>query len=170
MQRLRRAAAAQARGLLRVLLLRLGAVSADSGGARQRRGFNLLRRKSVMTNLTVHSSADWVANKRTYLLAWWLPHAGLIAGLFVVVPARTAIWTIALAWMGMACLLNARRCGRTHCRYTGPYYLAAIVPVLVLGFGFIAANFYGWIALGAVIVTGSKVIWWATERAWGRFS
>jgi len=28
--------------------------------------------------------------------------------------------------MGTACILNARRCGRTHCRYTGPYYLAMI--------------------------------------------
>jgi hypothetical protein len=64
--------------------------------------------------------------------------------------------------------LNGRRCGRTHCRYTGPYYLAMIVPVLALGF--ISSGIYEWIALGVVIVGGSKLIWWATERAWGKFS
>jgi len=70
----------------------------------------------------------------------------------------------------MACILNARRCGRTHCRYTGPYYLAMIAPVLVLGSGIVAAGIYGWIALGVVIVGGSKLIWLATERTWGKFS
>ena len=55
-----------------------------------------------------------------------------------------------------------------HCRYTGPYYLAMIVPVLALGF--ISTGIYGWVALGVVIVGGSLLIWWATERAWGKFS
>jgi hypothetical protein len=29
---------------------------------------------------------------------------------------------------------------------------------------------YEWVALGVVIVSGGKLIWWATERAWGKFS
>jgi len=94
----------------------------------------------------------------------------MVAGLLVDVPARTAIWTIALVWKGTACLLNARRCGRTHCRYTGPFYLVMILPVLALGSGMVSSGSYGWVALGAVVILGSKVIWWATERAWGRFS
>ena len=65
---------------------------------------------------------------------------------------------------------NARRCNRTHCRFTGPYYLAMIIPVLALGSGMISAGIYGWIVLGILILGGSKLIWWATERAWGRFS
>jgi hypothetical protein len=76
----------------------------------------------------------------------------------------------ALIWMGTACILNARRCGRTHCRYTGPYYLAMIAPVLVLAFGIVSADFYGWLLFGALILAGSKAIWWATERTWGKFS
>ena len=60
--------------------------------------------------------------------------------------------------------------GRTHCRYTGPYYLAMIVPVAVLASGIVAANFYGWLALVALIVFGGWIIWWTTERAWGQFS
>jgi hypothetical protein len=39
-----------------------------------------------------NASVDWVGGTRTKLLAWWLPHAALVAGLLAVVPARTAIW------------------------------------------------------------------------------
>lgn len=117
---------------------------------------------------TAETSRDWLASTSSNLLAWWLPHAAMLAGLFAPVLVRVVIWTVALLWMGTACILNGRRCGRTHCRYTGPYYLAMIVPVL--GLGVISSGIYEWIALGAVIVGGSLLIWWATERAWGKFS
>jgi hypothetical protein len=94
----------------------------------------------------------------------------MLAGLYFPIPIRAIIWAVALLWMGTACIMNSRRCGRTHCRYTGPYYLAMIVPVVVLGFAVISSGIYGWIALGVVIVGGSKLIWWATERAWGKFA
>ena len=113
-------------------------------------------------------SRDWLASTSSSLLAWWIPHAALLVGLAIPIPARVAIWAVALLWMGVACILNSRRCRRTHCRYTGPYYLAMIVPVLAAGF--ISSDIYQWIALGVVIVGGSKLIWWATERAWGKFS
>lgn len=123
-----------------------------------------------MANDTIRTSNDWLDNRRTNLLAWWIPQAAIVAGLFVPVPIRANIWIIALIWMGTACLLNARRCGRTHCRYTGPYYLAMTAPVLVFASGLVSADFYGWLVLGVLILAGSKVIWWATERAWGKFS
>src|SRR5438128_5507228 len=123
-----------------------------------------------MASDTVQSSRDWLRNPRTNLLAWWIPQAAILAGLFVPAPVRSAIWIIALLWMGTACILNARRCGRTHCRYTGPYYLAMIAPVLVLTSGIISPGFYGWLGLAVFILAGSKIIWWATERAWGKFS
>ena len=72
--------------------------------------------------------------------------------------------------MATACILNARRCGRTHCRYTGPYYLAMIVPTFVLGSGIVSVGIYGWLVLAGIILLGSKLIRWSTERAWGKFS
>jgi len=121
-----------------------------------------------MANELVHE--DWLGSPRTNLLAWWLPQAAILAGLLVPVPARAAVWSVALLWMGLACILNARRCGRTHCRYTGPYYLVMIVPVLVLAQNIPVATIYGWLALAMLILAGGKIIWWATERAWGKFS
>ena len=116
------------------------------------------------------TARDWLASTRSSIVAWWLPHAALLGGLLVPAPGRAIAWTAAMVWMGLACLLNSRRCGRTHCRYTGPYYVAMIVPVLLFGSGIIAASIYERIALGLVIIGGSKLIWWAGERRWGTFS
>jgi hypothetical protein len=119
---------------------------------------------------TVETYRDWLRSPRTSLFAWWVPQTGIIVSLFLPISLRTSIWIVALIWMGTACILNAKRCGRTHCRFTGPYYVAMIVPVLALGSGILHADFLGWAALAVVILLGAKVIWWATERAWGAFS
>jgi hypothetical protein len=171
MHRLRRNAAAGARRLLCFLLVWLRAVSADSGSAcgRRRHGL-LLREVTALAGTTIHSAMDWVGSRRANLIAWWIPQGAILAGLFLEVPVRTIIWIVTLGWMGTACILNARRCGRTHCRFTGPYYLAMILPVLALGSGIVSVNLSGWLVLGALIVLGSKFIWWATERALGKFS
>ena len=124
----------------------------------------------MIVNAFAKPSADWVGSTHANLLAWWIPKITILAALFAPVPVRAAVWTIALIWMGVACILNARRCGRTHCRYTGPYYLAMIAPVLVLASGMVAADFHGWLTLALLILTGGWIIWWATERMWGRFS
>ena len=71
---------------------------------------------------------------------------------------------------GTACILNAKQCGRTRCRYTGPYYLAMIAPVVVLGSGVVSGGTYVWLVLAGVTLLGSKLLWWATESAWGKFS
>jgi hypothetical protein len=118
----------------------------------------------------IDSARDWLGSKRTNMAAWGLPHFAMVAGLLFAVPTRTGIWTVALAWMGVACIFDSRRCRRTHCRFTGPYYFTMIMPVLVAGSGVVPLGIYGWFALGAAILLGAKIIWWATERAWGTFS
>ena len=123
-----------------------------------------------MVDAPVRSSRDWLASTRASTLAWWMPQATLVAALLAPVSVRAAIWIVALIWMGTACILNARRCSRTHCRLTGPYYLVMTAPVLALGLRIIPAGIYSWVALGIVIVGGSKLIWLASERAWGKFS
>jgi hypothetical protein len=45
-----------------------------------------------------------------------------------------------------------------------------IAPVLVVASDIVSVGFYGWLALAVLILAGSKVIWWAAERARGKFS
>jgi hypothetical protein len=45
-----------------------------------------------------------------------------------------------------------------------------IIPVTVLASGIVPANIYDWLALAVFILPGGWIIWWATERAWGKFS
>lgn len=123
-----------------------------------------------MTKSNAPRARDLAGNLRSYALLWGVPIAVIVAGMFVDVAVRTALWTAALGWMGVACLRNARLCGRTHCFYTGPFYLAMILPVLALGGGLVSFGPYSWLLLALVAIFGGKAIWWATERAWGRFS
>src|SRR5713101_246164 len=105
-----------------------------------------------MASDTVLRSRDWLRSPRTSLLAWWIPQSAILAGLLVPVAVRSVIWIIALIWMGTACIVNARRCGRTHCRYTGPYYLAMIAPVALMGARIIPCGFYAWLVLGGCLL------------------
>jgi len=45
-----------------------------------------------------------------------------------------------------------------------------IVPVLALGIAPVLITLTGWFAIAVAILLGSKLIRWATERAWGKFS
>jgi hypothetical protein len=130
----------------------------------------VLCRIAFMADGVVQSSRDWLSSPRASVLAWWIPKGVIVAALFIPPPARAGMFIIALTWMGIACILNSRRCGRTHCRYTGPYYLVMIAPVLVLASGVTSADSYAWLSLAVLILGGSMIIWWATERAWGKFS
>jgi hypothetical protein len=38
-----------------------------------------------------------------------------------------------------------------------------------LASGVISVDFYAWLSLVVLILGGSMIIWWATERAWGKF-
>jgi hypothetical protein len=67
--------------------------------------------------------------------------------------------------MGAACLLNARRCGRKHCFYTGPFFLLMTVPVLLHGYGWVGIGADGWRWLGLAIGIGAVAITAVTEKS-----
>ena len=75
-----------------------------------------------------------------------------------------------LLWMGGACLANARRCRRTHCRFTGPFFIVMAVGVAAYAIGVLDLGPNGWSILGAVTLVGAVGLWLGTERAWGRFT
>jgi hypothetical protein len=64
------------------------------------------------------------------VVLWCLPTALILVGIFVPA-ARAALWIPSFTIMGVACLVNARGCGRLHCHITGPVFLlGAIASVL----------------------------------------
>lgn len=82
---------------------------------------------------------------------------------------KTWVWVGALVWMGGACLWNARRCGRRHCYWTGPFFLVMALPVLAYGYGYAPLGPQGWTWLGLAIGIGSVLITGVTERG-GKYS
>jgi hypothetical protein len=72
-----------------------------------------------------------------------------------------------LSWMGGACLANARRCGRTPCRYTGPFFVGMATAVLAYISGVLPLGTQPWLVLGLVVAVGNALIWWASERMLG---
>src|SRR2546421_2620487 len=54
---------------------------------------------------------------------------------FVSPGLKTVLWTLSLGFMGTICLLNASRCGRIHCYFTGPFFILGAVTSLGYGIG-----------------------------------
>lgn len=72
-------------------------------------------------------SKDLACGKSAVFL-WYIPTLAVFVGLAWT---RTLpwLWVPAFLVMGVACVMNAARCGRLHCYVTGPVYLLAAVYV-----------------------------------------
>ncbi len=71
--------------------------------------------------------------------------------------------------MGVACLLNAKKCKRTHCFYTGPFFIVMAIVALLLGYSFIKLGENGWILLGVISIAGGILIWNFSESIMGKY-
>jgi len=122
-----------------------------------------------MRKMEFWKSTDWVSDSRAFAVAWGLPGVILIIGIFQDPFTRTMMWTGALLWQGIACLANATRCGRTHCYFTGPFFLLFALVTILHGSHTIELGSNGWGWLGLVIIASSGTLWFFTERVWGKF-
>ncbi len=123
-----------------------------------------------MAGTQSHQQKDWVANSRSYLLAWGIPTVALIVAVFMGPQAKTVIWSASLVWMGVACIVNAARCGRMHCYFTGPFLVIMAIPVVLHGTRIVWLGPNGWIWLGVTIVVGGYgLLWLLPERVWGKY-
>lgn len=116
------------------------------------------------------SRRDWAGNRQTFALLWGIPIALMIAAGSVGPLLRAAIWTLMLLWMGGVCLANAWRCGRTHCRFTGPFFILMAVAVVAYASGILDLGAHGWSILSGLILFGAIGLWWGSERLWGPFT
>ena len=112
--------------------------------------------------------SDWAGAWPSCIIFWGLPSGIMLVATYLEPRQRTMIWTAMLFWMGVACLANARRCGRTHCRFTGPFFILMAASVLALGSGIVDLGQHGWSILSGIILIGAAALCWASEHAWGR--
>jgi len=76
---------------------------------------------------------------------WGAPIAIMLSLNFLRPPGEwaTVILSGCLAWMGVGCAINARKCHRRHCYYASPVLLIGAGLTLLVGFGFVDLGAYG---------------------------
>jgi hypothetical protein len=82
---------------------------------------------------------------------------------------RTILWSSALSIAGTACLINAFRCGRVHCYFTGPFYLLMAVLSLLYGLGILPFGQFGWVWIGSTVVIVGPILTRIPERIYGKY-
>ena len=112
---------------------------------------------------------DFTADRVTASLLWGVPHIVFIIGIFTNPMLRTILWPSALSIAGTACLINAFRCGRMHCYFTGPFYLLMAVLSLLYGIGILHFGHLGWIWIGSAVVIVGPILTRIPERIYGKY-
>lgn len=133
-------------------------------------------RRLLLDGALMSSDAEICARKDlaggagSFVAIWIAPilAAGLISFSGFASWAPAAAWTLAFLWMGAACLINARRCGRLHCYFSGPILLCGAALIGAIGFGGLDLGPHA--LLAAVAVTLSlAALTYALELIWGKY-
>jgi len=119
---------------------------------------------SMMSDRQRCEQQDWAANWLALAALWGLPTVAMLLALLLDPIWRAVVWIAMLTSMGAACVINARRCGRTHCRYTGPFFLGMGGLVTAHIAGSLPLGSQPWLVLAIFIAAGNALIWWGSER------
>jgi hypothetical protein len=67
------------------------------------------------------------------------------------------LWTLGTAWIGIGCVINARHCGRVHCRIDGVLFPILSLVGLLNVVGIVGLNWNAYWAIFLVILVASFV-------------
>lgn len=123
----------------------------------------------VMESTCSVENQDLTLDRLRAFLLWGLPYLCFFIGIFGGPVLRTVLWTSSLCVAGTACLVNASRCGRFHCYFTGPFYLLMAILSVMYGVGLLDIGAMGWVWIGGIIVILTPVLNWLPERIYGRY-
>ena len=82
---------------------------------------------------------------------------------------RAVVWAVCLGVMAAGCLVNAIRCGRMHCYFTGPFLLLMALASLSYGFGWLPLGTSGWNWIGGVTLGGVILLTCVPELLFGKY-
>jgi hypothetical protein len=87
-----------------------------------------------------NASKDWVRRPSAFAVWWGLPIViGVSSSLIGLSLVQAAfLWAALFAWMGTGCVLNALRCARLRCYFSGPVLWLGAVAAVLVGFGVIS--------------------------------
>lgn len=122
-----------------------------------------------MTESCSNQKSDLLGS-RWALVLWWTPWVLILIGGFTGNLARTVLSTAGFTVMGTACFVNARRCGRRHCVYTGPLLLLAALVSLLYGLGTLPLGTHGWMWIVDVAAVGSLFFCCVLEKLFGQYA
>ena len=112
---------------------------------------------------------DLLCTWPTGFLLWCAPWFAFALGFFVSPALKTVLWTLSLGLMGTMCLLNASRCGRVHCYFTGPFFVLGAVTSLGYGIGLLPFGPPGWKWIGDITIIGAILLSCIPELVLGRY-
>lgn len=123
------------------------------------------------SNATTCKSRDILSSRWRVFILYWLPAIAIVvAGVPAISSGwRTVVWTVALATMGVVCIVNALRCGRVHCYLTGPFFLLMALIALSYGLGILHLGGNGWNLLGLMTLIGAIALWCLPEMLLGKY-
>lgn len=114
-------------------------------------------------------ACDWSCHSPSFLLGWGLPIAALVMSGPLAPNWMPVIWPLAFLWMGVACALNAGRCGRVHCYFTGAFFSVMAVLSALHGFNLVDLGSTAWSWISVTAVVGGVALTLFPEMIWGRY-
>jgi len=118
----------------------------------------------------IGSSRDVMSSATRMLLLYGLPVLAIyLTGHFGDRRTAAIVWPVAFLIMGVACVANARRCGRVHCYFTGPLFLLASALSAVHGWNLVDLGSRTWEVIGYGTFALAFVLYFAPEAIWGRY-
>jgi len=115
------------------------------------------------------SERDLLRRGPSAFLLWCVPWIAFAIGFREPNGVRTILWSTSLAVVGGACLVNASRCGRVHCRFTGPFLILCAVISLGCGLGLLPLGLSGWKWIGIGTIIGALILTCVPELFLGRY-
>ena len=115
--------------------------------------------------------SDLATKPLPFWTLWGAPIAIMLSMNFLRPPVEwaTIILSACLAWMGVGCAINARRCHRRHCYYSSPVLLVGAGLTLLVGFGLVDLGPYGlmYVTWGTFVLV---MLTFLPEKLFGKYA